>query len=333
MADWDGVLVRFGEIGIKSAPVRRGMTNRLRQNILDALLRDGISGDVVAAGSRLWVVGPEPARLAQVAARIFGVVSVSLARRVPSDIPSVAAAASDVALRLAWTSFAVRASREGTHPYTSQDVAVQVGSAVWKAAEAAGRQVRVDLSQPDQEVFVEVRAGEAFVYTSKQPGPGGLPLGSQGSVVALLSDRTSFVAAWLAMRRGCRVVGLHAGTTGSLPVDATACLRSWGMRDDIELLPVCTGSVGKPVLLDAAAQFAQQIHAAALVTGDSLASQLLAPAAVPVLRPVCGLPPADVDAYAARMGLPDDAWPDSLLRPDARETVESLMAMRRRVPA
>ena len=74
---WSGALVRFGEIGIKSAPVRRAMVERLRQNLLDGLVRSGVEGDVRAMGSRLWMVGPDVDALAGVACRTFGVVSVS----------------------------------------------------------------------------------------------------------------------------------------------------------------------------------------------------------------------------------------------------------------
>ncbi|HLF16418.1 MAG TPA: hypothetical protein VI796_03175, partial [Candidatus Thermoplasmatota archaeon] len=47
---WDGVLVRFGELGIKSAPVRRRMLERLRANLLDAMEREGVEGDVRKVG-------------------------------------------------------------------------------------------------------------------------------------------------------------------------------------------------------------------------------------------------------------------------------------------
>jgi len=72
-----GVLVRFGEIGIKSAPVRRSMLERLRQNLLESMLRAGVEGDVRTVGSRLWMAGPVPDALARAACRTFGVVSAS----------------------------------------------------------------------------------------------------------------------------------------------------------------------------------------------------------------------------------------------------------------
>lgn len=326
---WDGVLVRFGEIGIKSAPVRRAMVNRLRDNLMDRMVADGVEGDVQAVGSRLWLAGPDPTALADCAARVFGVVSASIALRTGATMQQMGEAAARVALEVPWTSFAVRSSREGTHTFSSQEVAVQVGSIVWKAAEAAGRKVRVDLSKPDLEVHVEVRGSQAFVYAAKLPGPGGIPTGSQGAVVALISDRPSFVAAWLAMRRGCHVIPLHAGTTGSVPVDAVAALARWGLPRDVEVLPVCTGAVTKEVLLAAAATIANERGAQALVTGDTLSSSLLAPPGMAVLRPVCGLDPARVEAIAQQAGVAQADEAPTVLAPASRETVESLLSMRR----
>ena len=68
----------------------------------------------------------------------------------------------------------------------------------------------VDLTNPDLTIFVEIRENKAFIYHEKIKGPGGLPLGTQGRVVVLLSSGIdSPVAAYLMMKRGCEVVALH----------------------------------------------------------------------------------------------------------------------------
>ena len=328
----DGVLVRFGEIGIKSAPVRRAMLERLRQNLLAGMERERVEGDVKALGARLWMAGPDTDALLAVAQRTFGVVSASPVRKVPATMEAMGEAAIALALdpaTPAWRTFALRTSREGDHPFTSQDVAVQVGSLVWKAAQAAGRTPKVDLSKPDLQVFVDVRQGHAFVFTRTVDGPGGIPVGSQGVAVALLSDEASFLAAWLMMRRGCKVWGLHAGTTGSIPIDAVAELVRWGLQPDVDLLPACTGTVSKPVLLEAAAKVANAHRAKVLVTGDTLDSSL-APAPLPVLRPVCGLDPGEVQRVRDRLRLPAvDAH--SILDAGSAETVDTMLSMHRTV--
>ena len=64
----------------------------------------------------------------------------------------------------------------------------------------------VDLETPDLEIFVEVRDNRVYFFTSKIRGPGGLPLGSEGKLTALVSGGIdSPVAAWSMMKRGCPV--------------------------------------------------------------------------------------------------------------------------------
>lgn len=328
----DGVLVRFGEIGIKSAPVRRQMVERLRQNLLDGLLREGLEGDVEMRGPRLWMIGSDVDALLDLACRTFGVVSASPARTCPSTMDAMADLATEMALAHDWVRFAVRARRQGEHPYSSQEMGRDVGSAVWAAAEAAGRSPAVDLDDPDLEVHVEARQEKAYVYTEVRQGVGGLPMGSQGTVVCLVSDGASFVAAWLMMRRGCKVVPVHAGTTASLPVEDVAALGRWGLPQDVEVLPVCSGFVSKEVLLQAAARIAADVGAAAVVTGDTLDSDLSAQVVevVPVLRPVCGLAPEESARWAAVAGVVAE-YEDHVLDPASSESVESVLSMRRTV--
>lgn len=327
-----GVLVRYGEIGVKSPPVRRQMEARLRQNLEDALLRRRIEGHVATLGPRLWMTGPDDVAMLDVATHTFGVVSASRMQLVGASMAEIGAAAAHLALQRPWTRFAVRASRSGQHDFSSQDIGVQVGSAIFTAAADAGRQPVVDLDTPELEVLVEVREDRAYVGFEKVAGPGGLPAGSQGTVVALLSDRASAVAAWLMMRRGCRVIALHAGDMGSAPLPLLEPLWRWGLPADVELLPVCSGSVGKDTLLAAAAAVARQHGAEALVTGDTLDSTLIAPPDTVVLRPVCGLEPDELERIAATIGLGDEETP-RILAADSSETIESLLSMRRTVSA
>ncbi len=327
---WDGVLVRFGELGIKSEPVRRQMVRRLRENLFESLIREGLEGDVVSRGSRVWMVGSDVDALCDAACRTFGVVSASPCRTSASDMESMCSVAAEVALQYPWTSFGIKARRDGNHPYKSADMGRTIGSAVYEAAAAAGRTPKVDLTAPDLWLHVEARSQTAYVYTEKRPGPGGLPMGAQGKAVVLVSDRASLVAAWLVMRRGASVILLHVGDQGSAPVDLLEPMHAWGMTHDVEVLPACSGSVSKSVLMDAAAEVARETGSDVVVTGDTLLSDISHRPDLPVLRPVCGLDPAEVERIATLIGLPDEDA-DSILDADASETLESILSMRRTV--
>ena len=100
-------------------------------------------------------------------------------------------------------SFAVKARREGSQGYTSMDVGREAGSAIFIANEDKG--VRVDLTDPDVVFYVEVRENRAFVFSDYIRCHAGLPVGSQGKVLARVDDDRGLVAAWLMMKRGCRL--------------------------------------------------------------------------------------------------------------------------------
>ena len=325
----DGVLVRFGEIGIKSAPVRRQMEERLRTNIENALLRRRVEGHVRRLGPRLWMTGPDVAALVDVATHTFGVVSASPAIVVDSSMEAMGGAAAKAALAHDWDTFGVRPTRTGEHTYKSQDVGIRVGSAIYEAAQAAGRSPRVDLDDPDLEVHVEVRDDKAWIMTEKAPGPGGLPLGSQGKVVVLLSDTASALAAWMMMRRGCAVVPVHAGDTGSIPLELMEALTPWGLGDDVELLPVCSGTTSKTALLEAADSVARSHGALSVVTGETWDSPLTVHDFA-VLRPLCGLDPDEQEHWRRVAEIPHIEGP-GLFDEASAETAESLLRMRRTV--
>lgn len=334
----DGVIVRFGEIGIKSAPVRSAMLERLKANLLDRMIQLKVEGDVERRGARLWMVGANPPGLVAAARLTFGVVSASPCMVVPATMEGICNGAVDIALPQQWTSFAIRARREGQHPFSSQDVQVTAGSAVFVAAQKAGRTPKVDLGKPELEVQVDIRQDKAYIFTHEFAGPGGIPLGTQGKVGMLLSDEASFVSAWLLMRRGVRLVPIHAGDTGSVPAEQVTRLAQWGMSNMVDLLPVCSGKTSKKALLEAACHVAADHGATAIATGDTLDSQLLVGLPMPVLRPVCGLARSEYDSVLARLGLASGAcspmtWPDPILDEASRETAATLLSMRRTVTA
>jgi tRNA uracil 4-sulfurtransferase len=199
------LLVRYGELALKSPPVRREFETSLRRNILDQLVTEGLEGRIRADHGHLYVeVASEEAGL-RLLRRTFGVTSVSPVTEVPSD----RAAIRDRLLPLAdahlggGRSFAVRVRRTGSHPFTSPELARDLGSDVLDRF--GDRGLRVDLGHPEVELFVEVRGPRTYLYFDRTAGPGGLPLGVAGRLVALVDGPRGALGAYLMMKRGCRV--------------------------------------------------------------------------------------------------------------------------------
>ncbi|MGE4274929.1 MAG: THUMP domain-containing protein [Candidatus Methanomethylophilaceae archaeon] len=207
------ILVRYAEIGLKSRPVRKRFEALLRDNITDMLLRDGVESIISSDEGRLYVECDDAQKASTSIRRVFGVASVSLVELHEGSLQEICEAAAVYSRgRLQkGQSFAVRPRREGVHEFTSMDLGREVGSAIFLANEHLG--VRVDLSHPDVQFFVELRQKKAFIFQDYLPGPGGLPLGSQGKVVAVLEDENDALAAWMMMRRGCKALVLGDGPT------------------------------------------------------------------------------------------------------------------------
>lgn len=196
-------LLRYGEVGLKSPAVQRQMKRGLRRHIQTLLRREGAEGLLIEEEGRLFLdtafEGVE-----SLLPRVFGLVSSRPVEVTAASLPALTAVAVAVAREAApgQRTFAVRVRRVGDHPFTSMDLARHVGREVL----AALPDLQVDLTTPDWELFLEVRGEKAYVGARTIPGPGGLPLDTQGTVVAHVEGAEGLMAAWLMMKRGCRVL-------------------------------------------------------------------------------------------------------------------------------
>ena len=201
------ILIRYAEIGLKSTPVRKRFENALKDNILNMLMQDGVEAIVTNKGARFYVEATDIDAAARSLRKVFGIASMSIAEVCSSKMEDMCAVAAEYSKsRLTeGQSFAVKARREGSQGYTSLDMGREIGSAIFLANEDKG--VKVDLTDPDVVFFVEARDNRAYIFLDYIRCHAGLPVGTQGKIVARMdgSDR-SIVSAWLMMKRGCRVL-------------------------------------------------------------------------------------------------------------------------------
>lgn len=305
----DRVLVRYAELGLKAPRARARFEARLRANLERAFDRAGIPFVLEREQGRVFVETPEPHRAILVAQRVFGVASMSPVVTIDATLPAIAREAALYASQVVTgpgKSFAIRARREGIHPFSSRDVAVEAGDAVRVRLADERKEARVDLNQPDVELFVEVRNERAYLFHEKVNGPGGLPVGSEGLVVAVLEDEASLLAAWLVMRRGADVAPIAFGKLPTRLEQRLVALRDWGLARELTTETAEEEWVRK---LERAKEAAERLRAEALVTGErGEAFDLLAVAQAtlgfPVLRPLLGLDAAALQEFASRAGLP-----------------------------
>jgi thiamine biosynthesis protein ThiI len=272
--------------------------------------------------------GPEAVR--DRAARVCGVSGASLGYRTAATLDAMRGVVGRLVEGREFRSFRITARRAfKTYPLTSVELNRALGAFVLERVAT-----RVDLEHPEVEIVVEVLPDEAFVSLDRRPGPGGLPVGASGTVVALLSGGIdSPVAAWRLMKRGCRVVFVHFHSVPYLPPTSQAKARAlverlteWQYASRLYLVPF--GEIQREVVLSVpgparvvvyrrlmlriADAVARREGALALTTGESLgqvASQTLeniaaidAVAAGPVFRPLIGSDKLEITAEARRLG-------------------------------
>lgn len=329
----DLIIARYGEIGLKSPKIRSRFERKLVKNI-----KATFECDVNRNQGRIYIFPRDFDEGIEKLNRVFGVVSYSPATSTNTDYADIDETLTrytsdlvDEGILDENTKFAIKCRRVGTHDFTSQEMAAHCGGVVRNVVMAP-----VDLTNPDLTIFVEIRENDTYIYHEKIRGPGGLPLGTQGKVIVLLSSGIdSPVAAYMMMKRGCEVVALHCNNDPfsgpkvtenfNLLVDR---LNIYAMGVPIEKRIIDYGeylSVAKEKapekmtcvlcksgMYKIAEKLAVKLGADAIVDGSSVgqvASQTLSNilatrygVEVPILSPLIGLDKEEITAIAKEIG-------------------------------
>lgn len=143
--------------------------------------------------------------------KVFGVASISPAMECESTMEDIGQTAVEYMLEAieerGVKTFKVNAKRaDKNFPVKSPDISRQIGAAVLKGCKV----LKVDVHNPDVKLFVDVRHDKSYVYQDKIPGFGGLPLGTNGKGMSLLSGGIdSPVATWMMAKRGMMIEAVH----------------------------------------------------------------------------------------------------------------------------
>lgn len=197
------ILVRYGEIGTKSNFVKDQMHSVLRQRVEDRLRYEGIEYEKVSKKpGRVIAELLEAEDASEKLAELPGVSSVSSAIKIENDIEEMKEASENFEYG---ETFGIDARRSGEHDFSSRDVQIELGSHVEEFTGAS-----VDLDDPDTLLEVEIRDENTYMFTERIEGPDGLPVGTQNSLLTLISGGIdSPVAAHEVMKRGSDIVPVY----------------------------------------------------------------------------------------------------------------------------
>lgn len=327
----DSVLIRYHEIALKKGN-RRYFTELLKRNIL-AAVKDFGPKEIRSLPARILVTfknHPASADLIERISAVFGVANFSLVERVDRDLEALRRQILTALNGHSFESFRIETQRgDKSFPLGSPEINRQLGAAVKEKANA-----RVDLEHPEFTVIVEILPNDAFFGFNKIAGAGGLPVGSSGRVVALISGGIdSPVAAYRLMQRGCRMIFVHFHSVPYQDRTSQEKVRRLVQRltrhqftSRLYLVPFgeiqrqIVATVARPLrvvlyrrmMLRISETIARKDKAKALVTGESLgqvASQTLDNMAViqqatrlPILRPLVGMDKQEIIDQARRIG-------------------------------
>ncbi|MBR2284389.1 MAG: tRNA 4-thiouridine(8) synthase ThiI [Ruminococcus sp.] len=332
------ILVKYGEMALKGLN-KKSFEDMLTKNIKRRLKSLG-SFCYTSAQSTLYIdpqldENGNIADLSEVAervGRIFGIAAYCRACVCEKDFSDISAKAADYlsdTLSMART-FKVNAKRsDKAFPMKSPDICRELGAVLLEKFP----DLSVDVNDPEVTVTVEVRDTNAYVHAENLKGAGGLPVGSSGKAMLLLSGGIdSPVAGWMIAKRGVQISAIHyvsppyTSDRARLKVEQLCeRLTDWcggiaffcvpftkiqeAIRDNCpeEYFTI----IMRRLMMEIAQRIAAKEGCLALVTGESLgqvASQTMAAMActdaacrVPVFRPCIGMDKTEIIDIARKI--------------------------------
>ena len=329
-------IVRCGEVALKG--MNKPYFERMLAERIRKLLKrfDGVS---VYRHEGLIFVRADAAldqqEIIKQISKVFGVASISPAVECESTMEAIGEAAVGYMLRgieeRGIKTFKVEAKRaDKNFPVKSPEIGRKIGAAILKGCKV----LKVDVHDPDCRLFVDVRHDKTYIYQDKIQGFGGLPLGTNGKGMSLLSGGIdSPVATWMMAKRGMLIEAVHfhsypyTSERAQEKVEelaslvATYCGRF--QMHVVNLLPIQEQIVKncpedettihvRRFMMRIAQGLARRTDCGMLITGENLgqvASQTAEALVVtdssvdmPVMRPLIGLDKVDIMDLAREIG-------------------------------
>ncbi len=265
--------------------------------------------------------------------RVFGIAAYNRAAVCEKDIEDITRVAREYIppLFTGKRTFKVEAKRSDKRfPLKSPEIAAEVGGALLEACP----RMKVDVREPEITVRVEVREQYAYVHAAQQKGAGGMPVGSNGRGLLLLSGGIdSPVAAYMMAKRGVIIEALHfesypytSERAREKVLELARIVAQYAGKIHVhiislthiqeELVKACEEDyftlLLRRFMMTLADRCAEEYGCEALITGESVgqvASQTMQALAVtdicakrPVFRPCIGLDKEEIVEIARRVG-------------------------------
>ncbi|RFU66231.1 tRNA uracil 4-sulfurtransferase ThiI [Peribacillus glennii] len=323
--EFDHIIIRYGEISTKKRN-RKGFVDKLKANIR-RVLEEFENAKLSASRDRMYILlnGEDHKEILNLLKGVFGIQSLSPALKIDRDIEELKNAVlfyfNQLSRQVA--TFKITAKRaDKDFPYNTDELNHILGGHLLKNTEG----ITVDVKNPDFNLRVEVRKEAVYLTGEVIQGAGGLPLGSSGKAMLMLSGGIdSPVAGFLSMKRGLEIECIHfysppftSERSRQKAVDLAGKLAEVSGKIKLHIVPFTdiqlliqkqipenyTMTTTRRMMLKVADKIMEKQQGMAIITGESLgqvASQTLNSmyainevTNTPVLRPLIAMDKLDI---------------------------------------
>ena len=332
------LIVKYGEIGVKGKN-RYLFENKLIKNIKNMLKPLG-EYNVYKEYGRIYVDVNDDnyEEVMEEVRKVFGIVGVCPGVKAEKDYDVLKATALKLIeqkIEEGAKTFKVESRRgDKSLPLTSQEMSIDIGGYILSNVKD---RIKVDVRNPEVKVRCEYRELNTMVYTDSVPGYGGLPMGTAGKAMSLLSGGIdSPVATWMVAKRGMDIECIHFHTypftserSREKVLDLARTLSRYcgpikvHCCNILEIEKEITEKLNREettihsrrFMMMITQRLAEQRHCQAIVTGESIgqvASQTIygltctnAVCSLPVFRPLIAMDKSDIIDIAQEIGTYD----------------------------
>ncbi|AVI41975.1 MULTISPECIES: tRNA uracil 4-sulfurtransferase ThiI [Bacillus] len=330
---YDHILVRFGEISTKGKN-RKKFIEKLRQHIR-FVLKDFEALKYASDRDRITIMlnGEDPEPISEQLKGVFGIQSFSLAVKCETNLDAIKEAALTAVQEVYEQGNTFKVSTKRSYKQfelDSNEMNREIGGHVLRNTE----NLTVNVKQPDVHLRIEIREQATYITFKDVKGAGGLPVGSSGRAMLMLSGGfDSPVAGYQAMKRGIQIEAVHffsppytSERAKQKVIDLTECLAAYGGEIKLHIVPFTkiqelihkqvpenyTMTSTRRMMLKIADKIREKRDALAIITGESLgqvASQTLESmyainhvTNTPIIRPLIAVDKNDIIDEARRIG-------------------------------
>ncbi len=330
--EFDHIIIRYGEISTKKRN-RKAFVDKMKKHILWNL-REIPNLEVTSNRERMYVIlnGADHKEVIERLKGVFGIQTLSPAIKIERDVEKMKDAALYYMGQLSDQvhTFKITTKRaDKNFPYDTNEVNHMLGGHLLRNSNG----LKVDVKNPDLNLIVEIRREAIYLTGEVIPGAGGLPYGSSGKAMLMLSGGIdSPVAGYLAMKRGLDVEAIHfysppftSERSRQKVIDLAGKLAEVTGSMKVHIVPFTeiqlliqkqvpenyTMTTTRRLMLRLADQIREKEEAMAIITGESLgqvASQTLSSmfainevTNTPILRPLITMDKTEIIDLARKL--------------------------------